>query len=79
MNLFIDMNSFYSAVTLLRAASEVIAKIETELITEWTKIDNILLVYQAISSLLKWIVSLRNGLDQLELTGKYTLKILQRV
>ena len=79
------MNSFYPGVTLLRAASEVIAKLETELITEWAKIDNILLVYRAINSLLKWIVSLRNGLplDQLELTGKYPLNtkviILQRV
>ena len=83
--LIVDMNSFYPAVTLLRAASEVIAKLETELITEWAKIDNILLVYRAINSLLKWIVSLRNGLplDQLELTGKYPLNtkviILQRV
>ena len=69
--LIAEMNSFYPAVTFLRAASEVIAKLEKQLITEWTKIDNIHLVYRAINSLLKLIVSFRNGLplDQIELSG----------
>lgn len=65
------MDTIYPAITLFQAASKVIEKLDTELIIEWTKIDNIPLVYRAIKSLLKLIVSLRNGLplDEMEQSG----------
>lgn len=71
LNLIVGSIKSYPAVTLLRASAEIIAKLENEFIIEWTKADNIPIVFAAVNALNDLVVSLRNGLqlDRMELSG----------